>query len=92
MSWNFARRPKWIVRHVAVALLVVTMVLLGLWQLRRLDEKRDIKATVEAQQAEPATAVEEVVSEDLTLEDDLDAIQHRPVIATGCGSGCTRTL
>ena len=46
VSWRFVLRPKWIVRHVAVVLLVVvTMVLLGLWQLRRLDEKRDYKAT-----------------------------------------------
>ena len=50
MRWDFARRPKWIVRHVAVAALVVTMILLGFWQLRRLDEKRDHKALVEARQ------------------------------------------
>ena len=36
------------------------MVLLGFWQLRRLDEKRDLKATVEARQEEPAADVQEV--------------------------------
>ena len=44
----------------------MTMVLLGLWQLRRLDEKRDIKATVEARQ-EPPTAVEDVVPAGATV-------------------------
>ena len=44
VRWDFVRRPKWIARHVAVAVLVVTMILLGFWQLRRLDEKRDHKA------------------------------------------------
>ena len=34
------------------------MVLLGFWQLRRLDEKRDLKATVEARQEEPAADVQ----------------------------------
>ena len=48
---------------MAVVLLVVGMVLLGFWQLRRLDEKQDIKATVEARQSEPAVDVQEAVPE-----------------------------
>jgi surfeit locus 1 family protein len=83
VSWQFARRPKWIVRHVAVALLVVTLVLLGLWQLRRLDEKREIKATIEAQQSEPAIAVEDLVPADATVDQDVAAIEHRSVVARG---------
>ena len=46
---------------MAVAILVVTMLLLGFWQLRRLDEKRDYAALVEARQAEPAVDVATVV-------------------------------
>ena len=84
MSWQFARRPKWIVRHLAVVLLVVTMVLLGLWQLRRLDEKRDIKATVEARQTQPAEDVEEVVPNGASVGDDaVEAVEHRSVTASG---------
>ena len=84
MSWQFARRPKWIVRHLAVVLLVVTMVLLGLWQLRRLDEKRDIKATVEARQTQPAEDVEEVVPDGASVGDDaVEAVEHRSVTASG---------
>ena len=64
MSWRFALRPKWIVRHAAVVALVVAMVLLGLWQLRRLDEKRDHKARVEARQELPVADVGAVVPAD----------------------------
>ena len=84
MSWQFVVRPKWIVRHVAVVLLVVSMVLLGFWQLRRLDEKRDLKATVEARQEEPAADVQEVVPAGAAVGDAaVEAVEHRSVTATG---------
>jgi surfeit locus 1 family protein len=84
VSWRFARRAKWIVRHVAVAALVVTMVLLGLWQLRRLDEKREIEDRVEARQAEPAAPVEDAVPADAEIGDDaIASVEHRSVTATG---------
>lgn len=84
MSWRFALRPKWVIRHVAVVALVVAMVLLGLWQLRRLDEKRDYKALVEARQDVPVADVLDVVPADATVHDDaVDAILYREVVATG---------
>jgi surfeit locus 1 family protein len=67
-----------------VAILVVVMVLLGLWQLRRLDEKREIKATVEARQSQPAADVEAVVPAGAAIGDDaVAAVEHRAVRATG---------
>jgi cytochrome oxidase assembly protein ShyY1 len=51
-------------RHLAVLGLVVSMVLLGLWQLRRLDEKREIKAAVEAKQDQPAVPVQDALGQD----------------------------
>jgi surfeit locus 1 family protein len=84
VSWRFALRPKWIVRHVAVVVLVVTMVLLGLWQLRRLDEKRDYKALVEARQEVPADDVRAVVPADARVGDDaVDGVLYRTVTASG---------
>lgn len=84
MSWRFALRPKWIVRHVAVVALVVAMVLLGLWQLRRLDEKRDYKALVEQRQEAPVAEVRDVVPADASVgEDAVDAVLYRNVTATG---------
>ena len=45
--------PRWIVVHLGVALLAFTMVNLGLWQLRRLDEKRTFNARLTAATTEP---------------------------------------
>lgn len=84
MSWSFALRPKWLVRHVAVVVLVVVMVLLGFWQLRRLDEKRDYAALVEARQAEPVADVLAVVpAGDAVDAAGVDAVLYRTVTATG---------
>jgi cytochrome oxidase assembly protein ShyY1 len=46
--WHFLWRPKWILSHLFVLLLVVTMVSLGLWQLRRLDERKQLNRLVAA--------------------------------------------
>lgn len=84
MSWRFALTPKWIVRHLLVVALVVTMVLLGFWQLRRLDEKQDHKARVEARQEEPVEDVAAVVPAGVAVGDGaIDAVLYRSVRATG---------
>jgi surfeit locus 1 family protein len=84
VSWRFVVRPKWIVRHVAVVVLVVVMVLLGLWQLRRLDEKRDYKALVEARQEEPVADVADLVPRGVAVDGPaVDAVLYRTVTATG---------
>lgn len=46
MDWSFARRPFWIFSHFFVAAMVVLMVNLGFWQLRRLDERQALNARV----------------------------------------------
>lgn len=84
MSWRFAVTPKWIVRHVLVVALVATMIVLGLWQLRRLDDKRDYKALVEARQQAPVAAVEAVVPSDAAVDSAaVDGVLYRDVRATG---------
>ncbi|MFZ6004954.1 MAG: SURF1 family protein [Actinomycetota bacterium] len=84
MSWRFALTPKWVIRHVLVVALVVTMTLLGLWQLRRLDEKRDHKQLVEARQEQPIEAVEAVVPAGADVGDpEVTAVLYRNITATG---------
>lgn len=84
MSWRFALRPKWIIRHLAVAALVVAMVQLGFWQLRRLDEKREHKALVEARQDMPVADVRDVVPAEAVVGDEgVDQVLYRSVTATG---------
>ena len=54
---RFLLRPWWLLSHVLVMLLVVTMVSLGFWQLRRLDEKRDRNALIESRMEQPVEPV-----------------------------------
>jgi surfeit locus 1 family protein len=84
VSWRFVLRPKWIARHVAVAVLVVSMLLLGFWQLRRLDEKKDYKALVEGREAAPAEDVRDVVPAGAAVGSGaVDQVLYRNVTATG---------
>jgi surfeit locus 1 family protein len=39
--YRFMLRPKWILSHVLVLALIVTMINLSEWQVRRLDQKKD---------------------------------------------------
>lgn len=84
MSWRFAITPTWIIRHVLVAALVVSMIWLGFWQLRRHDEKTTYKALVEARQEQPVAEVEKVVPADASVDDaNVAAVLYRSVRASG---------
>ena len=76
---SFLVRPKWIAFHVLVFAAVALMIWLGFWQLRRLDERRQFNATVEARIDQPAVPVEDL----LASTDDPSRIEWRQVTATG---------
>lgn len=40
-KWQFARRPRWLLSHLLVALLVVAMLFAGFWQIGRHRERSD---------------------------------------------------
>jgi surfeit locus 1 family protein len=56
--YRFARRPKWILSHVLILILVVVMINLGFWQLRRLDERRTYNASVRANDSLPVSPID----------------------------------
>jgi cytochrome oxidase assembly protein ShyY1 len=60
-SYRFALRPRWILSHVLVVLLVVVMVNLGFWQLRRLHEKQAANRAVSSNTALPEVAVDSLL-------------------------------
>ncbi len=79
---RFLLRPRWLLSHLLVSLLVVTMVSLGFWQLRRLDDKRDRNALIESRREQPAEPVDDLLvpgAEDGAV----DALRFRTVTATG---------
>ena len=49
--------PRWILIHLGVALLIVTMMNLGFWQLRRLDQKRALNDAVATRSELPVVAL-----------------------------------
>ena len=66
--YRFLARPKWIVFTLVVGAAVVAMVALSLWQLRRLDERREFNAAVSARVDTPAVALDDPGR--LTLDDE----------------------
>ena len=59
-KYRFLISPKWIGFHLLVVALVVTMVNLAFWQLRRLDERRQFNSEVRANANQPIAAFDEV--------------------------------
>jgi cytochrome oxidase assembly protein ShyY1 len=72
--YRFARRPRWIVSHVFVLLLVLVMIWAGFWQLRRFGERRDLNRTVAERQEAAPVSLSEV---------DVDDAAWRRVEVTG---------
>ncbi len=71
--------PKWIAFHLLIIVSVVAMINLGLWQLRRLEERKDFNAEV---RAHSKTAVQPL-SELLAQGDDYGQLEWYPVRVTG---------
>jgi cytochrome oxidase assembly protein ShyY1 len=80
--YRFALSVKWIVSHVFVLFLVVVMINLGFWQLRRLDEKQALNSRIRARSAEPVAPVDRLVGPDAG-KDAVAALEYRKVTATG---------
>jgi cytochrome oxidase assembly protein ShyY1 len=59
--YRFLLRPKWIGFHLLVVAGIVLMVNLGFWQLRRLDQRRDFNARVEARSELPPEPLDDVL-------------------------------
>ena len=80
--YRFLLRPAWLLSSLLVAVLIIVLLSLGVWQLRRLDERKDLNATVEARSAEVVVDVAEVVDPSQGPEVAAD-VEWRPVAATG---------
>lgn len=75
--YSFLWRPKWIGFHLLCIALIVTMINLAFWQLRRLDERQTLNDRVAAQSAADVVALA-----DVSLADP-KAGEYRQVEVTG---------
>lgn len=84
VGW-FLVSPKWLGFHLLVVAGIVLMVNLGFWQLRRLDQRRDFNATIEARYDAPSVALDTLVGPGRRDPHDsgLADVEWRPVTATG---------
>lgn len=72
--------PRWLIAHVVAIGVVVVCVLLGLWQLDRLEQRRETNARVAARRAEPVAPLPDLLSPGAP---DPDALAYRRVRIRG---------
>jgi cytochrome oxidase assembly protein ShyY1 len=77
--FRFLVSPKWIAFHLLVVVVVVAMINLAFWQLRRLDERRQFNAEVRANANQPIVDFNDVRA---SLADP-SMVEWRRVRATG---------
>jgi surfeit locus 1 family protein len=80
--YGFLRRPKWIFFTIGVILLIVLMVNLGFWQLRRLHTREAMNAQVTERTKSDEVPFADLVKPDTPLNATGD-VQWREVSATG---------
>ncbi len=77
--YRFLLRPKWIGFHLLVIAAIVTMINLGFWQLRRLDQRRAFNALIEQRYDARPVPLDDL----LTAEVDPEDVEWRPVSTSG---------
>lgn len=80
--YRFAFRARWLVGSILVLLAAAVCIRLGMWQLDRLEQKRDHNRRVEQRSALPVAALDEVVAADAS-EAAGDAVEFRQVEVVG---------
>jgi len=89
--YRFLLRPRWLAFTLGVVVLVVVMVNLAFWQLRRLDERQAFNQRVEGRAALPAAPVDDVLALGASAL-DVDGAEWRSVTATGTYDGAGQVL
>ena len=79
--YRFLIKPKWLLFHLFCVLMMVAMVSLGMWQLRRLDERREFNATVKARTEQEAVPFDDIVPPGEVS--GTSQLEYRPVELTG---------
>jgi len=82
--YSFLRRPAWIVSHVLVAVGVVVMVVLGLWQRDRWIEERDEKERLDTVATAAPVPFDDLVPPGARHDDlDTESLRYHRVVVRG---------
>jgi len=81
--YRFVFRPKWLLFHLLVLVLVVLMVNLGIWQFHRLQDRRAFNDEVRTRSAMPMAEFDQVVTDQIATLDDADQVEWRQVHVEG---------
>jgi len=77
---DILKQPRWIVAVVIGVLVSLLFIRLGVWQLDRLEERREENATIESRATEPVRPLEGVLGQH---DGDVGAMMHRHVSVEG---------
>lgn len=81
--YRFLLRPMWILFHLVVAAAIVAMVLLGFWQLDRLDERKAFNSAVIERSEQAPLPLGDVLDDIAAGDLATDEAEWLPVTATG---------
>jgi surfeit locus 1 family protein len=78
-NFSFLRRPRWLVAHLVALTAIVVFASLGMWQLRRHDERGELNTRIEARSA----AAPAELSGLLDRTGDVTELEYRQVTLQG---------
>jgi cytochrome oxidase assembly protein ShyY1 len=82
--YSFLRRPVWILSHVLIATLVISLVGLGFWQRSRYLEERDEQQRLDTlARAEPVPLDEIIASSETPSDEVPDSDRYKRVVVEG---------
>ncbi|MDZ7678098.1 MAG: SURF1 family protein [Acidimicrobiales bacterium] len=80
--YRFAVRPRWILSHLLALFIVAGCVVAGLWQLDRLEQRREVNEREASRSEQPVVPISELVGP-TDSEDDIDEVELRTVEVDG---------
>jgi surfeit locus 1 family protein len=81
--YSFLRRPVWILSHVLIAALIVSLVGLGLWQRARYYEEKDKQDRTDALASATPVSLDDVVDAGADPDDVPESARYRRVEVVG---------
>lgn len=76
-------RPRWIIAHIVIITTAAVFVSLGMWQIRRLQQKQDFNARLSARSAEPVVPLTSLFPDAPFDAEQVEAAAYRRVTVTG---------